>query len=593
MLQELIKSEIENVIDNELEKQLVRIINELDIRIVFQPIISLRDGSILGYEALSRGPVGTPLQNPDALFSVAADCGMLWELEQLCRTKALEAAFQDNSSFQLFLNVNPHVIHDEKFKQGFTEEYIRKYKIDPSNIYFEISEKNSVGDLKGFKATIDHYKNQNYKIAIDDAGAGYSGLNLITDVHPHFIKLDMKLVRDIDKDAYKKSLVKSLYDFCCLADVSLIAEGIETEEEMRTLIEVGVHYGQGYYIQFPKSEILEIEASVLETIHISNAQKNQQFRNVSNYYIGNLCSEGITVSPKDLAGDVYNHFLTNENLMGVTIVNSDMEVLGVMSRSGIERTMSGQYGFSLHSKRPISNIMNTEPLVTEASTGIDIVAKRAMSRPSKTIYDFIVVTEQKTYLGAVTIKDLLEKTMEIEVFNSRQMNPLSGLPGNLAIEKNFERFVLKKEPYTILYIDLDNFKAYNDTYGFGNGDKVIQFVAQLLAEIIPLYDFVGHIGGDDFVAMLNTYDVEKLCMTFIKLFDQGICNFYSNEDVKKGFIVTKNRKGEIEQYPIMSVSVAGVSNKYNNFSNIHELAEYASAIKKRCKLIWKSCYIEG
>jgi diguanylate cyclase (GGDEF)-like protein len=576
-----------------LQNQLIQIIAESDIHIVFQPIISLRDGGILGYEALSRGPVGTPLQNPDALFGVAADCGMLWELEQLCRTKALETAFKDNAAFQLFLNVDPHVIHDEKFKRGFTKEYLKEFKIDPSHIYFEISEKNAVGDLTGFKATIDHYKNQNYKIAIDDAGAGYSGLNLITDVHPHFIKLDMKLVRDIDKDVYKKALVKSLYDFSCLTDVSLIAEGIETEEELRTLIEIGVHYGQGYFIQYPLSEILDIDPNVLETIHTSNSQKNHEFRNVSNYYIGNLCAEGITAAPTDLAGDVYNYFLSNENLMGVTIVNCDMGVLGSISRSGIERTMSGQYGFSLHTKRPIANIMNANPLVTEASTSIDIVSKLAMARPIKTIYDFITITEQGVYRGVVTIKDLLEKTMEIEVFNSRQLNPLSGLPGNLAIEKSFEGFVTASEPYTILYIDLDNFKAYNDTYGFGNGDRVIHFVSKLLTEIMPLHSFIGHIGGDDFVAMLNTYDVETICDSFIERFDQGILSFYTNEDVNKGYIVTKNRKGEEEQYPIMSVSVAGVSNKCRNFNNIHELAEHASSIKKQCKLIWKSCYIEG
>lgn len=579
--------------DNKMVNQLNQIISNSDIRIVFQPIISLRDGSVLGYEALSRGPAGTPLQNPDALFGVAAECEKLWELEQLCRTKALEAAFKNGLSFQLFLNVNPDVIHDEKFKQGFTKEYLKNYNIDPSNIYFEISEKNAVDDLVGFKKTIQHYKNQNYKIAIDDAGAGYSGLNLITDVHPHYIKLDMKLVRDIDQDAYKKSLVKSLYDFCCLTDIALIAEGIETEGEMRALIEIGVHYGQGYYIQYPKSDIVAIESHVIDMVHTSNTQKNHQFRNVSNFYIGNLCYEGITVSPNDSAGIVYNHFLSDDNLIGVTIVNSDMEVLGTMSRPGIEHTMSGQYGFSLHSKRPILNVMNTNPLVMEATTSIDIVSKLAMSRPSKMIYDFIVVIEQKRYLGVVTIKDLLEKTMEIEVFNSRQLNPLSGLPGNLAIEKNFERFISSREPFTILYIDLDNFKAYNDTYGFGNGDRVIQFVSELMTEVIPGHNFVGHVGGDDFIAMLNTYEVEKICNTFIKRFDRGIRAYYSKHDLDQGYIITKNRKGEEEQYPIMSVSVAGISNRYRFFSNVHELAEHASAIKKQCKLIWTSCHITG
>jgi EAL domain-containing protein (putative c-di-GMP-specific phosphodiesterase class I)/GGDEF domain-containing protein/CBS domain-containing protein len=577
----------------ELEKQLVSIINRADVRTVFQPIISLRDGSVFGYEALSRGPAGSPLENPDTLFGVATECGKLWELELLCRTKALETAYRNQFSYKLFINVNPSIIHDEKFKQGFTKEYLKEYHIDPSEILFEISEKDAVADLAGFKKTIDHYKNQNYRIAIDDAGAGYSGLNMIADVHPHFIKLDMKLIRDIEKDAYKKALVKSLWDFCCVTEISLIAEGVETEEELRALIDIGVPYAQGYFIQYPKSEITYIAPHVLEAIQACNAKKNQTYRNVSNLYVGNLCSNGVIVPPDVSVEYVYNLFLKDDNLMGVTVVEQNMTVLGAVSRSGIERTMSGQYGYSLHSKRSISSIMNTKPLITDVTTPIDIVSKLAMARPQKTMYDFIVVTQQSVYIGVATIKDILEKTMEIEVFNSRQLNPLSGLPGNLMIEKNFEKFIVSKDPCTILYIDLDNFKAYNDVYGFGNGDKVIQFVAQMLAEIMPSHSFLGHIGGDDFVVILNTYDVEVICNHFIRQFDKGIRGFYSERDLNNGYIIAKNRRDEEEQFPIMSVSVAGVSNEHRVFHNVSELAEYASALKKQCKLIWKSCHVAG
>ncbi len=577
----------------ELRKQLAEIIKNANLRIVFQPIVSLRDGSVFGYEALCRGPAGSPLENPDALFGIAAESGRLWELEQLSRTKALEAAFNNNLPKKLFLNVNPAVIHDEKFKNGFTREYLLEYNIDPSNIYFEISEKNAVEDLSGFISTIEHYKNQNYKIAIDDAGAGYSGLNMITDVHPHFIKLDMKLIRDIDKDAYKKALVKSLHDFSCLTEIALIAEGIETEAELRTLIDIGVHFGQGYFIQYPNSELSSIESRVLETIHSGNAQKNHQYRKLSSFYIRNLCCGGVVVSPDDLAGSVYNCFLADDNLLGVTVVNAGLEVLGTVSRLHMEHAMSGQYGFSLYAKRPISQIMDTSPLTAEASTPIDTVSKLAMSRPRKTLYDLIVVTEQDVYTGVVTIKDLLEKTMEIEVFNSRHLNPLSGLPGNLSIEQAFEKCIASGEPYSILYIDLDNFKAYNDVYGFGNGDRVIKLVAQLLVERMPGSSFIGHVGGDDFIVILRSFSVEEMISNFLERFDSEIRSFYSDQDLQKGFIVAKNRKGEEEQFPIMSISVACVNNKYKTHQTIGDLTEYAASLKKKCKQIWKSCYLVG
>ena len=117
-----------------------------------------------------------------------------------------------------------------KFRQGFTKEYLDKFSIDPKNIIFEINEKAAVKNVMEFRKTVNNYKEQNYKIAIDDAGAGYSGLNMISDIHPHFLKLDMNLIRDIDKDHMKQALVKSMVEFSKMSNTYLIAEGIETEK---------------------------------------------------------------------------------------------------------------------------------------------------------------------------------------------------------------------------------------------------------------------------------------------------------------------------------------------------------------------------
>lgn len=575
----------------ELQRQLGGVIERGEIKTVFQPIVSLRDGSVLGYEALSRGPEGTPLEYPDALFGVAMDCGKLWDLEKLCRTRALENAFRCGGDIRLFLNVNPSVIHDDKFKNGFTRAYLGGYGINPENIYFEITEKSAVTDLAAFRSTIEHYKRQNYKIAIDDAGAGYSGLNMITDIHPHFIKLDMNLVRDIDKDAYRKALVKSLHEFCRLANISLIAEGVETEGELSSLIDIGVHYAQGYFIQRPQEQIRPLEAHVLDSIRSRNAQRNHlYYHDLTSIYIGNLSTGNLTVSPSQTAEGVYDLFLRNDLLSGVTVVREG-EVCGIVTRTKIDHIMSGQFGFSLHAKRPISLIMDRHPLVVEFRSPIDMVSKQAMSRSASTLYDFIIITKESRYYGVVTIKDLLEKTMEIEVSNAKHQNPLSGLPGNLIIERSLSECVSSADPYTVLYIDLDNFKAFNDVYGFENGDNVIRFTAGLLSEILPKDSFIGHVGGDDFIVILSTYDAEKICHALTARFDEGVRRFYSDLDLEKGYIVARDRRGEEEHYPIMSVSIAGVTNMGKACRNIYELSERASEIKKRCKRIWKSCFI--
>jgi EAL domain-containing protein (putative c-di-GMP-specific phosphodiesterase class I) len=155
-------------------EELMRIIREEAITPVFQPIVSLRDGSVLGYEALSRGPVGTEMESPDMLFQVAEAVREIWELERLCRAKALAAMQYARVDAMLFLNVNPSVAEDVKFQKGFTKDYLGQFGIGPDRVIFEITERSACQNIDEFKRIISDHKGQQYKIALDDAGAGYS-----------------------------------------------------------------------------------------------------------------------------------------------------------------------------------------------------------------------------------------------------------------------------------------------------------------------------------------------------------------------------------------------------------------------------------
>lgn len=573
-----------------VQDELNRILAERDIQTYFQPIVSLRDGSVLGYEALSRGPVNSELRMPLALFAAAEACGRLWELEELCRTRALETVMFLQAEIRLFLNVNPATLYDEKFRQDFTPEYLKLFGLSPQNLHFEITERSIIKDFDEFKSIIEYYKQQEYHISIDDAGAGYSGLNLITDVRPHYIKLDIQLIRNIDQDGYKRALVKSLYEFSRLTEISLIAEGIEREEELDTLIDIGVHYGQGFFIQRPQPRVCGIVPGVLEAIRLRNEHKNHTYYHyLSNIYIGNLCCNSHTVSPDMLSENVYQIFLKDSALLGITVVNGGA-VEGLVTKTHIDHMMSGPFGFSLHARRPISLIMDQHPLIVDYQMPIDVVSKMAMSRPTGKLYDCIVVTNGGRYAGIVTIKTLLEKTTEIEVSNARHQNPLTGLPGNMLIEQNLGDCIRNAERYTVLYIDIDNFKAYNDVYGFEKGDGIIGMLARSLEDCVPRDTFIGHVGGDDFILVFRTYEVDIYCQKIIADFDKKVRCFYMPEDLEKGFIIAKNRRNEVEQYPIMSISIAGITNRVRCFQDVYQLAEYAVVLKKKCKQQWTSCY---
>ena len=397
------------------------IIHNKQIKTVFQPIISLRDGSILGHEALSRITCESEIENPEMLFTIAQEYNRLWDLELLCRTTALEAAYKfmiPTYSKKLFINVNPNIMHYETFKIGFTKGFLMKYNIIPQNVIFEITERNVIEDMAGFKSTINHYKEQDYQIAIDDAGAGNSGLNLISEVNPNYIKLDMNLIRDVDSDLVKFALVKGMVEFSKVSKVFLIAEGIETYKELNTLVNLGVQYGQGYLIQKPDSEVLEIRQDVLERLKKINIEKNNISKSlILNTYIASLCTSIGSISPNEIVRNVFYTFTHNLNCFGLCVMENEIPV-GIVTREKLLLKLSGHFDFSLNKDKKISQVMDKDFLSVDYKTPISIVSSMAMSREDDKVYDFIVVTENDKYLGIVTVKDLLKKISEIEILEA-------------------------------------------------------------------------------------------------------------------------------------------------------------------------------
>lgn len=562
------------------------IINNKQIKTVFQPIISLRDGSVLGHEALSRITCESEIKNPDVLFTAAGEYNRLWELELLCRTTALEAAFKfmiPPYSKKLFINVNPNTMHDETFKKGFTKSFLMQYDITPNNVIFEITERNVITDMNGFRATIDHYKSQDYKIAIDDAGAGYSGLNLISDVNPNYIKLDMKLIRGVNSDSLKFALVKGMVEFSKVSNIFLIAEGIETYEELDTLVNLGVQYGQGYLIQKPDEEVKEIRQEVLQELKKINLKKNHTSQSIiSNIYIANLCTYTGVVPPTEMVPDVYSIFRRNPECFGLCVTENEIPV-GIVTQEKLALRLSGHYGFALNQNKTISQIMDKNFLSVDCKTPVSVVSSMALSRQNDKLYDFIVVTENDKYIGTVTIKDLLQKTTEIEVSAAKHQNPLTGLPGNLIIEQKLSQCIASTADYSIAYFDIDNFKAYNDVYGFESGDLVIKLLADILRQHVSAEQFVGHIGGDDFVVIVYEHVTAEHFKDMTEQFELEVLDFYNLMDIQNGYITTTNRRGEVEQFPLITLTSVLVNNETRNFKNVFELTEMLARLKKAAK----------
>ena len=207
----------------------------------------------------------------------------------------------------------------------------------------------------------------------------------------------------------------------------------------------------------------------------------------------------------------------------------------------------------------------------------------------KTQVEYIIKSPINNDYLYYTIKNLL-RLMGM----NRGVNPLTGLPGNIQIQAEIKKRMLKKEDFIVMYFDLDNFKAYNDTYGFLAGDEIIKHTAKIIIKNVNNketgHNFIGHIGGDDLVALISDTEYEEICQNIILEFDQTILEYYTEEDKERGYLKVYNRRGIIEEIPLVSISIGIVDVEKNRFKNALEIGEVGAQVKHLAKITQGSAY---
>ena len=253
-------------------------------------------------------------------------------------------------------------------------------------------------------------------------------------------------------------------------------------------------------------------------------------------------------------------------------------------------------------------------IIDEDTAKMDIIdlCKKIRADEDNSITPIIVITSNKdrnhrievlkTHVEYFIKKPIDEEYLYYTIKNitslmyiNRRVSPLTGLPGNVQIQAEMKKRLLNKEVFAIMYFDLDNFKAYNDVYGFANGDEIIKFTAKVILKHVHNIEnsdnFVGHIGGDDFVAIIGETDYDKVCQDIIAEFDSEAVNFYNDEDVERGYVEVANRKGIIEQFPLTSISIGVVEVDNKKIKTTLEIGEVGAQVKHQAKTIMGSTYV--
>ncbi|HME80540.1 MAG TPA: GGDEF domain-containing protein [Candidatus Eremiobacteraceae bacterium] len=515
----------------ERDDDLEQVLNENRIRSVFQPIINLADGSVFGYEALSRGPIGTRLEGADALFGAAAAVGATHRLERVCRFRSIAAAAGIPSGCYLFLNLSPRVLEEQN--AGLSREVIEQSRLAQERVVLEITEKQAIADFDLLKRALLYYYRQGFKVAIDDAGAGHNSLRAVTEVRPHFIKLDMALVRDIDRDRAKNALVSAIIIFAKRIDAKVLAEGIETVDELATLIEIGVDLGQGFLLGRPSSGFIEPKPEIAAFIR----ERSSTLRAVpmpKRMAVSTITRRAPALMPTAYTSELLEIFDRNADLDSVVLTEFGAPV-GLVSRTKLYERLSQQFGYSLYSKRAVRLVMDDSYLAVDAKDSIEEVARKVTHRRSTEMYDEIVVLEDGVYAGVVSVRDLLHTMTEFQATMARNTNPLTGLPGRIPLQQEIDRRCESNTPFAVLHIDLLNFRAYNERFGIERGDEVIALLAETLSTVVAESNdrqaTVGHLGGVNFLAVCDPANVERLGRAIIEAFGRRAAPLHVARDL--------------------------------------------------------------
>ena len=229
-----------------VRQELLETILDRRIYSVYEPIVEVETKTVFGYEALARGPEGTALHSPIAMFTAAEEFELVFELDCVCRESGLRGAVDFPEGTKLFLNIRPTTIHDPAFKEDKLIETLASRGLSPTDVVFEISEQESISDFGDFREMSDYYRSLGFQFALDDTGTGYAGLEELLEIQPDYIKIDRSMVSGVDQDPGRQDVLTALIQLADKMGAQVIGEGLDTLEELEMLRRLGIRFGQGW-----------------------------------------------------------------------------------------------------------------------------------------------------------------------------------------------------------------------------------------------------------------------------------------------------------------------------------------------------------
>jgi diguanylate cyclase (GGDEF)-like protein len=568
--------------------RLGRLINRNELFCVFQPIADLQSGTVFAHEALIRGPSDSLFHTPDALLTLAREEGLMQAFEMHCIVTALTQWGAGQHSGRLFVNISANTLVNAWAQDGSPgmTELLRKHKIKPRLLVLELTEHERVLDMARLCDVAKDVHAIGIHLALDDFGDGRSSLRLWSEIKPDFVKIDKYFAQNISRNPEQLQVVRAIREIATLFGSALVAEGIETANDLRVLRDLDIRYGQGYFLGKPTATPLQIPLEQACTVlKDKRVAVMPQMQHSSHPCILRALTVAVapTATPDTCNNEVADLFQINPELHALAFLNHGKPI-ALLNRQTFMNDYARLYFREVHGRRPAITQANLQPRIIERSCNINDLVGILTSQDQRYLTDGFIVTDNGRYIGLGTGDQLVRSVTEARIEAARHANPLTFLPGNIPITQHIKRLLDSHTFFVAAYADLNHFKPFNDQYGYWRGDEMIRLLAKVITQHCdPQRDFVGHVGGDDFIILFQSTDWQDRCQRILQSFNQQAIGLFDDAARQAGGIHAEDRQGVQRFFTFTTLSIGAVLVKPHAFQHAEQVANEAALAKHDAK----------
>ncbi len=555
----------------------------------FQPVVDLSDGRVHAHEALVRIAPGWPWPHPDALFQAARDQGETETLEIECIRLALSQWHAKGLPGRLFLNISASTLVRAVAQMNIERilSVAAKGSISGSSIVIELTEHEHVRDVDALMSAVRRLRRHGIAVALDDFGDGRSSLRLWSELKPEVVKIDKYFSKDLPSHPEKVQTLRALLQISQTLGASLVAEGVETADELRLLRDLGVPFGQGWFLGRPQAEpvVSPLEGAVQVIQSNQLAVIPERRRPAQQRATPWTMLEECAPMGQDTTSDqLFARFDGDERLFALAIVDDDQRPLGLVSRPSFIARYAKPYFPELFGRKPALLFANQTPRCIDLHADIDALTQVLTSEDQRYLTEGFVITEHGRYRGLGSGEKLVRRVTESRIEAARHANPLTLLPGNIPLTQHIERLLESGREFVACYGDLNQFKPFNDIYGYWRGDEMILLASRCFSRHVdPTRDFIGHVGGDDFVVLFQSQDWDSRCEAVVTEFNAQATELYDASAREAGGVMAEDRHGTVRFHALVTLSIGACRVPSHSAVNAEQVASCAAAAKQKAK----------